>query len=158
PQPLTPKAQTESLAVSGFFRGRALAAATPVDFYHVPDRAAVYAPLPQTVGLAVRADLNAQNRYGFGTGAVAVLLDCSGSMGRDPKDPTSVGLYPDALAALEKLLKGLPPGTVVTVWTFGQKTPGIRAPEETIRELLAPTALPLDADALVEDVLRKARG
>ena len=158
PQPLTPKAQTQPLAVAGFFRGRTLDASTPVDFYAVPDRAAVSGPLPQTVGLAVRADVRAMKRYGFGTGAVAIVLDCSGSMGRDPKDPTSIDLYAEALVALAKLLKGLPPGTTVTVWTFGQKTRGIKAPEETIRELLPPTDLPPDAGQLIDDVLKAARG
>ncbi len=157
PQPLTPKAQTQPLTVAGFFRGRTLDASTPVDFYAVPDRAAVSVPLPQTVGLAVRADVRAMKRYGFGTGAVAIVLDCSGSMGRDPKDPASIDLYAEALDALAKLLKGLPPGTTVTVWTFGQKTRGIKAPEETIRELLPPTVLPLDAKRLVEDVLKQVR-
>ena len=158
PQPLTPKAQTQPLAVTGFFRGRTHDASTSVDFYAVPDRAAVSVAIPQHVGIAVRADANARKRYGFGTGAVAIVLDCSGSMGRDPKDPTSVGLYPEALEALAKLLAGLPPGTTVTVWTFGQKTQGIKTPEETIRELLPPTELPLDAGVLIEDVLRVARG
>ncbi len=156
PQPLTPKAQTETLRVSGFFRGRTLSekdGSTPVDFYAIPDRAAVSMPLPQTVDLAVRADLNALKRYGFGTGAVAVVLDCSGSMGRDPKDPKSVANYPAAVDTLAKLLKELPPGTVLTVWTFGQKTSGIKAPEETIREVLPPTELPLDAGSIVEKVL-----
>jgi hypothetical protein len=157
PQPLTPKAQTQPLAVGGFFRGRALDASTSVDFYAVPDRAAVSTPLPRDVGIAVRADVNARKRYGYGTGAVAIVLDCSGSMGRDAKDPTSVGLYPAAVEALATMLTDLPPGTTVTVWTFGQRTTGVRTPEETVRELLPPTTLPLAADRL-EDVLRLARG
>ncbi|MBP3959288.1 VWA domain-containing protein [Gemmata sp. G18] len=158
PQPLTPKAQTEALRVTGFFRGRTLDASCPVDFFAVPDRAAVSAPLPQTVGLAVRADTRALKRYGFGTGAVAIVLDCSGSMGRDPKDPTSVANYPTAVEALTKLLKELPPGTTINVWTFGQKTPGAKTPEDTIREVLPPTDLPIDFDAVVEDVLKQVRG
>jgi hypothetical protein len=157
PQPLTPKAQTEQLPVSGFFRGRTYNASTPIDFYPAPDRAAVVAPLSPAVSLAVRADVRAMKRYGFGTGAVAIVLDCSGSMGRDPKDPMSVGLYPAAVAALEKLLVELPPGTTVTVWTFGQKTFGVRAAEETIRELLPPTALPLTAE-VYDDLLSRTRG
>ena len=158
PQPLTPKAQRESLAVAGFFRGRTLDASTSVDFYPVADRTAVSTPLPKSVSLAVRADMNARKRYGLGVGAVAIVLDCSGSMGSDPKKPKSVPLYPAAVDALARLLKGLPPGTIVTVWSFGQKTPGIKTPEETIRELLPPSALPLDADPLIKDVLRIARG
>lgn len=157
PQPLTPKAQSENLVVAGFFRGRSFNAPTPVDFYAVPDNAAVSVPLPQTVGLAVRADVRAMKRYGFGTGAVAIVLDCSGSMGRDPKDPLSVGLYPEAVEAFTKLLTELPPGTTVSVWTFGQRMPGVKSPEETIRELLPPTDLPLKAGEL-EDLLQKARG
>jgi len=157
PVPLTPKAQAQALAVSGFFRGRTLDAATALDFYPAPDRAALSAPPPPGVSIAVRADLNARKRYGFASGAVAIVLDCSGSMGRDPKDPKSVGLYPKAVAALDALLKGLPPGTTVTVWTFGQKTPGAKLPEDTIRELLAPTTLTADSDALVADMVAKAR-
>ncbi|MBN9121191.1 MAG: VWA domain-containing protein, partial [Planctomycetes bacterium] len=155
PRPLVPKAQTEALVIDGFFRGRSLRETIPVDFYPVPDRTAVSAPLPQTVGIAVRADDRTQALYGFGTGAVAIVLDCSGSMARTP---TSAGLYPEALDAFEKLLRGLPPGTVVTVWAFGQKTLGIKTPEETIRELQEPVELPPDRTRIIEDVLQKARG
>ncbi len=158
PQPLTPKAQVEALRVTGFFRGRALELSCPVDYFAVPDRTAVSAPLPQTVGLAVRADTRALKRYGFGTGAVAIVLDCSGSMGRDPKDPMSVANYPTAVDALAKLLKELPPGTTINVWVFGQKMPGAKVPEDTIREVLPPTDLPIDSDSIVEDVLKQVRG
>ena len=158
PQPLTPKAQTLPLAVAGYFRGRTLDAATPVDYYAMPDRAAVRTPLQPAVGVAVRADVNANKRYGFGTGAVAIVLDCSGSMARNPDDPTSVGLYPEAVAALEELLTGLPPGTTVNVWAFGNKLFGAKSPEATIQELLVPTELPLDTKPLVAKVVALARG
>jgi hypothetical protein len=158
PQPLTPKAQSQPLAVAGFFRGRALDTSTSVDFYAVPDRAAVTTPLPQTVSIAFRADGNARKRYGLGLGAVAIVLDCSGSMGRDPNDPKSVGLYPEAVDKLEQLLNELPPGTQVSVWTFGQKTTGVKSPEETIRELLPLTELSPATKPLLDDAIQKARG
>jgi len=157
PQPLTPKAQSENLAVAGFFRGRSFNASTPVDFYAVPDSTAVNVPLPQTVSIAVRADVRATKLYGYGTGAIAIVLDCSGSMGRNPKDPFSVGYYPEAVDALAKLLNELPRGTIVTVWTFGQRMPDAKSPEETIHELLQPRELPLKKDEF-EDLLQRARG
>ncbi len=157
PQPLTPKAQTQPFQINGFFRGQFIARSCPVDFYAIPDRTAVTAPLPQDVGLALRADPNSRKLYGFGTGAVAIVLDCSGSMARNQNDPKSVGRYPLALEAFATLLNELPAGTHLTVFTFGARTTSAKTPEDTIQEVMTLTKLPLDRAKILEEVLNRVR-
>jgi hypothetical protein len=77
---------------------------------------------------------------------VAVVLDCSGSLGPvDRKNPKDRGLYSTALEALDVLIHDLPPGTTLNVWVFGQRMPDAKSPEETIREIRSPILLPGDA-------------
>jgi Caspase domain len=151
--PTTPVAHEGAFRVTGFFRGRTAPTDAEVNVYPLPDRVAVTTPGLTSTAVAVRADPRIRARYGFGTGAVAIVLDCSGSLGPpDRKNPTDPGLYPEALKALRELLRELPPGTTVTVWVFGQRTPGARAAEETIREVLPPTALPYDTATVIKQV------
>jgi hypothetical protein len=146
----------EPLQIAGFFRGRSIEKSVPVDIYRVPDRIAATSPGLASTALAIRADADTRIKCGYGTGAVAVVLDCSGSLGPvDRKNHNDKGLYADALRALNELMHNLPPGTILNVWVFGQKMPEAKSPEETIREILPPTELPHDATAIIEEVNKK---
>src|SRR5207302_1334485 len=72
--------------------------------------------------------------------------------------PDSPGLYPQAVRVLEQLLATLPAGTTVSVWAFGQKMPDAKTAEDTIKELLPPTPLPLARAAVLDPVFTRIRG
>src|SRR5207244_632395 len=55
-------------------------------------------------------------------------------------------------------LATLPAGTTVSVWAFGQKMPDAKTAEDTIKELLPPTPLPVAKGALLDPVLARIRG
>ena len=62
-------------------------------------------------------------RFGASTGHIALVLDCSGSMGPpvgQAYGPTTK--YNEALAALRQVLQGVPKGATVSLWAFGQAT------------------------------------
>jgi hypothetical protein len=152
-QPAFPVAESGNVRITGFFRGRTLTSDVPVDVYRLPDRVAVTTPGLASTAIALRADPRVRGKFGQGSGAIAFVLDCSGSLGPpDPKDPKDRGLYPEAVKSLDALLRKLPPGTTITVSVFGHKTPDAKTAEETIREVLPPTALPFDTSSVIAKV------
>ena len=153
PLPRFPEKEETPMQIVGFFRGRTLEKLVPVEFYRLPDQISATVPALTTTAIAVRADPRTRKKYGFGVGAVSVVLDCSGSLGPpDRKDPTSKGLYSEALRALDLLLRDLPPGTILNVWVFGQRIPEEPSPEVSIREVLPPTILPYDASDIIKQI------
>jgi hypothetical protein len=159
PAPVFPVAESGTAHITGFFRGRTTAVDVGVKVYRLPDRVAVTTPGLTSTAVAVRADPRMRGKYGIGTGAVAFVLDCSGSMAQpEPKDPANPGLYPVALKALNEMLSQMPPGTIITVSVFGQRMPGMVAPEQTIREVLPPTQLTFDSAKIIEQINRDVSG
>ncbi len=156
PIPTFPVAESSTVRVTGFFRGRTLATNVGVDVYRLPDSVAVTTPGLTSTAVAVRADLRVRDKYGWGTGAIAIVLDCSGSLGPpDPKNPKDRGLYPDALQALDILLRQLPPGTIITVSVFGQRVPGVEEAEQTIHEVQPPITLEFNTKPIIDKVNRE---
>jgi hypothetical protein len=126
----------------GLFRGRVLDLPTPVPLFPVPDVVVVQPPTPTTARVALRTDPDLQRDFGTVSGAVVVVLDCSGSMGeRRREDYSPTTKYNQATAALGEVLGRLPPGTLVGLRLFGQAVPPgntVESPEgniETIRPL-----------------------
>lgn len=158
PEPTTPRARSGPLKVNGFYRGRLLPQSTTVDFYSVPNQAAVTTPPTDPYAkLAVRADPFIGPKYAIGSGSVAVVLDCSGSMRPNPAVRGDRGLYPVAVDALRDVLTVLPPGATVSVRTFGKRTPGAKSAEETIQVMTPPTRLSLeDRGQVVSGVVAEA--
>ncbi len=74
--------------------------------------------MPGPANLAVRSSEPIIHRFGQGTGTIAIVLDCSGSMRENHK-------WDNAKAALIQVLKPVPRGTIVSIWTFGQLPEGI---------------------------------
>jgi hypothetical protein len=157
PPPGGPVTQSGQLRLRGFFRGREDVWTRTVEVHSTPHQTAVTVPAADPFAkLAVRADSALAARYAVGAGSVAVVLDCSGSMRPDPAVPGNRGLYPQAVDALRDVLASLPPGTIVGVRTFGRRTPGARAAEDTIRDLLPPVKLPLDPAPTVDEIVARA--
>ena len=71
-----------ALRVEGSFRGQPLTYRTEVKLHPVPDTVAIGPPPPEPpdASLAVRASQEIIDRFGEGTGSIAIVLDCSGSM------------------------------------------------------------------------------
>ncbi len=135
------KGRPSQIVVHGRFRGQVLKRETSVMLYPLAETIASHHPLPEMSGVAVRADEGIFKRFGEANGALAIVLDCSGSMGAP--EGTAFGpatKYAQATDALEKLLSEMPPGIVVSLWVFGASVPGQPsiAAEKTIQRVQGP--------------------
>jgi hypothetical protein len=155
-----PVVETTTLKVEGSFRGQPLAFATEIQLHPLPDVVAIGPPPPDPpdASLAVQSSEDLIKRFGKGTGTIAIVLDCSGSM-VDP-DPNK---FKEAKQALIQVLSEVPDGTQVSLWTFSQIPEGValvpddkgllapanndpialaaeKEPETTIKQLLPPTS------------------
>jgi hypothetical protein len=145
-----PVIQPALLTVEGFFRGQVFARRSSVELHPVPDTVAIGAapPDPPLASLAVKANSQIIERFGQGTGSIAIVLDCSGSMKFDGDGSK----WKHAKSALTQVLQQVPQGTTVSIWTFSQLPPGVTEndvtrespiylePERTISQLRAPSA------------------
>ncbi len=140
-----PAREETAFVAEGFLRGQIFERKTPVTIDPVPEIVAL-GPAPATppqASVAVRADPAVLDRFGEGNGAIAFVLDCSGSM-VDPV-PTK---FEEAKKALIATLRTIPRGTKLSIFTFGQAGTGFvrefprdvdrqdeAKPEQTIRSL-----------------------
>ena len=151
PVPRFPTSEGSPVQIEGFFRGRTIVKPVAIEIYRQPDRVASTSPPLASTAIAVRADPRLLDRLGYGSGAVAIVLDCTGSVGPpDRKNPFDNRPYDKELNALAILLEKLPPGTLLNVWVFGQRMPESKSPESTIREVLPLTEIPDDRSGLIK--------
>src|SRR5208282_2786623 len=103
--------------LDGFFRGQEFTGTTAVAIGPPPSD-------PPDASIAVRASKEIIARFGAGTGSVAIVLDCSGSM----LDQTGAGRtkFDEAQAALSEVLPLVPPKTKLSLWTFSLAPEGVR--------------------------------
>ncbi|HTN74991.1 MAG TPA: hypothetical protein VL096_07080, partial [Pirellulaceae bacterium] len=154
-------AETRSLksdvALSVYYRGRHVGRTVPVDVYLQPETLVRITPPLTQASIVTVAAADLQHEFGEGHGSIAIVLDCSGSMGSKPGEPFSATTrYAKASAALGQVLRDLPPGTKLSVWIFGQATGPQKTvvdAEKTVRCLrpLAPWKA-TDAAALLKQV------
>ena len=155
--PKEPTVAETNLTLHGRFRGQQINGLVPIRLHLAPDiTRAGYGP-PKMASVAVRADEPIHRKYGDGNGSVAVVLDCTGSMG-PPSGATftSTTKYAEATAALGRVLGSLPHGTTVSLWVFGQavgQDKTVKKPESTIRQILAPTSWNPDDPAQLKNLL-----
>jgi hypothetical protein len=125
--PVAPR-QT-SLAARALFRGRVLRRSTPITIAPVPDLRAVQVPSGRG-GVVVTSSSDLKGNRLSPDGAVAIVMDASGSMGAAPGQPGN-SKYMEAIGALERVLSNLPTQTQVSVWVFGQAMgEGLTVPAE----------------------------
>ena len=97
--------------------------------------------------------------YGASSGSIALILDCSGSMG--PLEGQAWGpttKYNEATRALRNVLGQLPRGVTVSLWVFGQAVGSnktVAKPEETIQQIQAPFTWDPDNAAQLRDLMAK---
>jgi hypothetical protein len=158
--PVPPTPVPSSIALAGLYRGQVVEKETRVTLYPAPEIARVQPPPPERASLAVRADPALVRQYD--RGAMAIVLDCSGSMWFDPTDPMNKLQAPlkppaklaettrfrKAVGALQKVLADLPKDTIMGLWIFAEfpNPDGIR--------VLRPPA-PWDRDKQLKDLMNK---
>ncbi len=147
--PRRPATEDTTFQAVGFYRGRQILAKTPISLHPAPEIVAARDVAPRGADIAVEADPAMIQRFGAGNGAVAVVLDCSGSMGdgRGPHGPLtdSKWKFVQACRALEEVLNSVPPGTMVSLWVFsewkGQDFHNQKQPATaTIQQLVRPVS------------------
>lgn len=149
--------QATDIEVQGYFRGRKLDANVNINFHKQATQHLVQFPSNSLPRVAIRAPLQ-NNRAGY-EGAIAIVLDCSGSMGAaQGKEFDDTTKYAQAVKAVEKIIHEIPAGVRLSVWTFGQagspnKT--VSPAEQTIRRVLPPTIWDPDAKTNIEDLVNK---
>jgi hypothetical protein len=163
PRENRPRVVPSSFQLDGFFRGQEFNGTTAAVIHPVPDTVAIGpAPTdPPDASIAVRASKEIINRFGDGTGSIAIVLDCSDSM----LDPTESGRtkFKEAQLALREVLRSVPARTRLSLWTFSQLPSGVQEvykgdplenePELTIKPLLRMTPWdPSQTEAIVAQV------
>jgi hypothetical protein len=148
--PAPPTPVPSNITLAGLYRGQLVEKETRVTLYPSPEIARVQPPPPEKASLAVRAEPALLQKFAPNKGALAIVLDCSGSMWYPHPDalppPAKVPedcRFMKAVRALEKVLEGLPKETVVGLWHFGQyqedgKITLMRSPAPWKPEQLAP--------------------
>src|SRR5439155_9153914 len=140
--PAGPSAERSAVTWRALYRGRRLSQETAVHLHPVAEAILGTAPRPEGAGVAVRAEANLIERYGVAQGALAVVVDCSGSMGPpEGKAMTESTRYRQVTRALRTVLARVPRGTNVSVWVFGQAVGGEKAvgvAERTIERIQSP--------------------
>jgi hypothetical protein len=159
--PPTPLPIDSNVVVEGLYRGQKLRLETRLQLHPVADTVVTTHPLPKTASVAVRAPAEVHREVGSSSGALAIVLDCSGSMGARKGQPVESSKWYEATEGLREVLKQLPRGTTLSVWIFGQalatadKT--AKDPSETIEQILAPVVWnPEDTDA-IDKLVSQAR-
>jgi serine/threonine protein kinase len=117
----------------------------------------------ERAAIAVRSSKEIIDRFGQGTGSIAIVLDCSGSMIFNSDGRPTLHKFQDAKKALIQVLKQVPTGTTISIWTFSALPEGVnqiqptdpiyKEPERTIHQLRAPSAWdPNQADDLARQL------
>lgn len=137
---------TAKVVFHAFYRGQVVDRITDVTFYLKPDTVAYHYP-PKTQ----KAQIAAIGDNDVADGTIAIVLDCSGSMGVEGYTRDSDCKYHRAITALQTVLHEVPPTVKIGIWLFGQK--GNEAPPPIGNE--RPYAEPElrsrdDIDALME--------
>src|SRR5262249_33737042 len=117
---------TVTVLYRGYYRGQVPECGVKVDLKAMPDLIVTRPPPPEGAAIAVRAD-NDLNR-----GAIAIVLDCSGSMGGplNANDLEKGKALPDnariklAIRALEETLNLVPEGTQISIRVFSDRESG----------------------------------
>jgi hypothetical protein len=150
--PPRPSAVESSLTVHGLYRGQKLDRTTPVQLHPLAQTIVTTHPTPAMASVAVRSPKEIQEQHGASKGAVAIVLDCSGSMGPLRGQPKESSKFAEAAASVRALLQRIPRGTRVSLWVFGQATGASKTAtkaEDTIEMMLAPSTWnPDDAEAI----------
>jgi hypothetical protein len=113
-----PPAGVARHSVEGFFRGHRARVETEVTLPIGPDLVVSLPPLRGLGRVAVQTKKSLYDLYGAEHTAIALVLDCSGSM-NDKRPGEKETRFKKALRALESVLEELPDGVTVSLRAFG---------------------------------------
>ena len=155
-----PTTHETSLTVSGLFRGQKIELSTSILIDPDPEVLTRQHRADSLASVTVKADAGLPANLGASGASIALILDCSGSMG--PPDNGTFDdrtKYAQAVGALQQVLKTLQRGTIVSLWVFGQamgpaKT--VTQAESTIQQIQSPIVWdptdPLQLESLIAKV------
>jgi hypothetical protein len=156
PDSTTPR--TVVVRWQGRYRGLRLETPATVYLHPVAELTRHETALPRGGAVALRAPAEVLARYGSANGAVAIVLDCSGSTGPPPGEAmTDNTRYRKLLRSLRRLLATVPRGTRLSLWTFGEDTGRKETPEATIRRAVEPVRW-LGTAEQTNEVMRTVEG
>jgi hypothetical protein len=142
-------------------RGFRVERPTEISLHPRADVVSITQPPPRDAAVAVAADSQLLRRMGRARGALAIVLDCSGSMGAAGAQPsTEPTRFQLVTQALRVLLENTPAGTTVSLWVFGQAVGEEKTAEPveaTIMRLLDPLTW-TGEQTQVREVLARAEG
>jgi hypothetical protein len=121
----------------GFFRGHRSEAVTKVQAHRPPEVVVALPPLPHAAHVAVQTEQELYKRFGAGHTAVALVLDCSGSM-NNRKVENGPTRWARATAAVEAILSDLPPGVWISLYVFGAREHGSTDSDAKIERVWPP--------------------
>jgi len=145
------------LKATALFRGQRIPVNVPFDLHNSPPLVVSKIAMGGPATLALRATNEVLANSGQANGNVAIVVDCSGSMGPTAESP---GKIAEVAKALETVLGKLPQGVNVSVWIFGQAIgPGktVENPEDYIQLLSGPALLGPDPSGFASRLARKFR-
>lgn len=137
----SPPRATPELKVHGLFRGQRFDFDTRIEQLRAADVVAARRPRPEAGWVSVRTEEPVRTRFGLAQGAIAFVLDASGSMGPPEGQPADDSTkFAVATRALERVLRELPDGLIVSVYSFGAARPNhpVIPPEQTIDTVFGP--------------------
>jgi hypothetical protein len=156
--PARAKPESSGVVWRALYRGARLARAQVVELYAAAESVRVLHPRPRAAALAVRSSPRLLEEYGVARGALAIVLDCSGSMGPPQGQAmTENTRFRQATRALRAVLARVPRGVAVSLWVFGQRDGGGATPEDTIMRLQEPVTWRRQAGQL-DDLMSRVEG
>lgn len=122
--PRVPRADRTSATLRGIYRGQRIEKVTPINLHRLPETIVYQQPVTIRSGMAVRAAPQVHQQFAPDNGAIAIVLDCSGSMG--PKegvkyDRNTPCRYHEATAGLKKVLEKLPDGVTLSLMVYSHE-------------------------------------
>jgi hypothetical protein len=159
PPPRLPHAESSSLTVRGFFRGKSFELQTAIELHTRAEVVRTKRNSAPRGTIAVRADEEVFHRFGDSDGTVVIVLDCSGSMGPPSGQAFDAATkYSQATSALRQVLAQISKGTRVSLWVFGEALGAEKLAtdvERTIRPVMAPTEWHPEFPAQLERIMKQ---
>jgi hypothetical protein len=126
-----PKVVMKESRLNGYFRGQRMTKVVSIEQHPLADRI-VKKTAPPTESQLLAVVSPELTRFGTGDGNLALVIDCSGSMRPDPKNPDDQGRFTQSIALVEKLIKQMPRGITLQIWTYGRRKPDAKQSEDTV--------------------------
>jgi hypothetical protein len=155
--PVQARPETSRVVWRALYRGARLAQAQTVELHPAAEAVQVVHPPMRSAAVAIRSSPRLLEEHGVARGALAIVLDCSGSMGPPQGQAmTEQTRWRQATRALRTVLARVPRGVAVSLWVFGQQEGGTTA-EDSIQRIVEPVTWRREA-AQIDEVVGRVEG